>query len=140
MRISLQRLLHFLPWLLFMPSCMVDRSHKEQYLQKSLDKSTWVLTCVNDQSRTDTIFFSFGYSDTNEEMNLLDIHSGSLKEIAQFSLSKRKIRFDFENEFYSLSYADTKSKSRKYVLVFKKDTLKFKRPANVNRRVKISRL
>lgn len=134
------RLYLYIFWLLFLTSCMVDRSHKEEYLQKSLDKSSWELTCVNDQNRTDTISFSFGYSDTHEELNLLDIHSGSRKEIAQFSLSNRKIRFVFGNGFYSMNYADPKSKSEKYVLVFKKDTLRFRRPSGVKRNIIIRKL
>lgn len=140
MRMPPHNIFHYLPWLLLLMSCMVDRNQKEEYLQKSLNNSIWELTHANDHSRRDTISFSFGYTNTNEELNLLDIHSGPLREISPFLLSKRKIRFVFGNGFYSLNNVKSKAKSQKYVFIFKKDSLWFKRPSGIKRKIKIRRI
>lgn len=140
MRISPYNIFHFSLWLLLLMSCVVDRNQKGEYLQKSLNNSIWELTRVNDHSRRDTISFSFGYSNTNDELNLLAIHSGPLRELSTFSLSKRKIRFVFGNGFYSLNNVKSKAKSQKYVFIFNKDSLRFKRPSGVNRKIKIRRI
>jgi len=126
--------------LFFLTSCMVDKSHNREYLQKSLHNSTWEISNVNDQSRSDTISFSFGFTDTKEELNLIDIHSNRRKELCEFSYTKRKIRFVSENGFFCLQQATINSKKNKYVFRFKNDNLRFKRQQLIYEKIKIRRL